>query len=76
MLLNTTAAKPGHIRCSVGAGTSGRLGVLDASECLPTYNSEQVTYLTTYYVFCIDISSAFSLWVSWQAGMKHYGRCA
>jgi N-acetylmuramic acid 6-phosphate (MurNAc-6-P) etherase len=26
----------------IGAGTSGRLGVLDASECLPTYNSEQV----------------------------------
>lgn len=26
----------------VGAGTSGRLGVLDASECLPTYNSESI----------------------------------
>lgn len=26
----------------VGAGTSGRLGVLDASECKPTYNSDQV----------------------------------
>ncbi|KIM82166.1 hypothetical protein PILCRDRAFT_71152, partial [Piloderma croceum F 1598] len=25
----------------IGAGTSSRLGVLDASKCLPTYNSEQ-----------------------------------
>ena len=26
----------------VGAGTSGRLGVLDAAECIPTYSSDQV----------------------------------
>lgn len=26
----------------VGAGTSGRLGVLDAAECIPTYGSHQV----------------------------------
>jgi N-acetylmuramic acid 6-phosphate etherase len=26
----------------VGAGTAGRLGVLDASECPPTFNSQQV----------------------------------
>lgn len=26
----------------VGAGTSGRLGVLDAAECLPTFGTEQV----------------------------------
>lgn len=26
----------------VGAGTSGRLGVLDAAECIPTYGSNQV----------------------------------
>lgn len=24
-----------------GAGTSGRLGILDASECVPTFNSDQ-----------------------------------
>ena len=26
----------------VGAGTAGRLGVLDASECGPTFNTDQV----------------------------------
>lgn len=29
----------------VGAGTSGRLGVLDAAECIPTYSSDQVVGL-------------------------------
>ncbi len=40
----STAFKSGHHLFYVGAGTSGRLGVLDASECPPTFRApkEQV----------------------------------
>ena len=34
----TTAIAAGGRLFYIGAGTSGRLGVLDASECPPTYN--------------------------------------
>lgn len=36
----TTALRQGGRLIYIGAGTSGRLGVLDASECPPTFNSE------------------------------------
>lgn len=36
--LITEALKNGGRLIYIGAGTSGRLGVLDASECLPTFN--------------------------------------
>lgn len=36
--LITEAIKNGGRLIYIGAGTSGRLGVLDASECLPTFN--------------------------------------
>ena len=32
----------------IGAGTSGRLGVLDASECPPTYGAVSYTHLDVY----------------------------
>jgi N-acetylmuramic acid 6-phosphate etherase len=35
-----TAFRAGHRLFYVGAGTSGRLGVLDASECPPTFGSD------------------------------------
>lgn len=34
--------KAGGRMIYIGAGTSGRLGILDASECVPTFSSEQV----------------------------------
>lgn len=34
--------KSGGRMIYIGAGTSGRLGILDASECVPTFSSEQV----------------------------------
>lgn len=38
--LATTALRAGGRIIYVGAGTSGRLGVLDAAECPPTFNSD------------------------------------
>lgn len=38
--LITTALRGGGRLIYIGAGTSGRLGVLDASECPPTFNSD------------------------------------
>lgn len=38
--LITSALRQGGRLVYVGAGTSGRLGVLDASECPPTFNSD------------------------------------
>jgi len=38
--LATTALRSGGRIIYVGAGTSGRLGVLDAAECPPTFNSD------------------------------------
>lgn len=38
--LITTALREGGRLIYIGAGTSGRLGVLDASECPPTFNSD------------------------------------
>ncbi|WP_164102186.1 N-acetylmuramic acid 6-phosphate etherase [Candidatus Laterigemmans baculatus] len=38
--LITEALRQGGRLVYIGAGTSGRLGVLDASECPPTFNSE------------------------------------
>ncbi len=38
--LAETAFRGGHRLFYVGAGTSGRLGVLDASECPPTFGSD------------------------------------
>src|SRR5687768_18184708 len=38
--LATTALQTGGRIIYVGAGTSGRLGVLDAAECPPTFNSD------------------------------------
>ena len=35
-----TAFRSGHRLLYVGAGTSGRLGVLDASECPPTFGTD------------------------------------
>ncbi len=35
-----TAIKAGGRLIYIGAGTSGRLGVLDASECPPTFNTD------------------------------------
>ena len=29
----------------VGAGTSGRIGVLDAAECRPTFNTDRIQYI-------------------------------
>ena len=37
--LTTTALRNGGRVFYIGAGTSGRLGVLDASECPPTYSA-------------------------------------
>ena len=39
MRLTTTALRNGGRVFYIGAGTSGRLGVLDASECPPTYSA-------------------------------------
>src|SRR3954468_7458477 len=39
--IDAIAARPGRL-IYVGAGTAGRLGVLDASECGPTFNSDRV----------------------------------
>jgi N-acetylmuramic acid 6-phosphate etherase len=41
--LITTALKQGGRLIYVGAGTSGRLGALDASECPPTFNTDPRT---------------------------------
>src|SRR5262245_45974529 len=38
--LATSALRSGGRIFYVGAGTSGRLGVLDAAECPPTFNSD------------------------------------
>jgi len=38
--LITTALKKGNCLFYVGAGTSGRLGILDASECPPTFRTD------------------------------------
>jgi N-acetylmuramic acid 6-phosphate etherase len=40
MLAIETAFRGGHRLLYVGAGTSGRLGVLDASECPPTFGTD------------------------------------
>lgn len=40
--LATAALKTGGRLVYLGAGTSGRLGVLDAAECIPTFGTHQV----------------------------------
>lgn len=40
--LCTASLSAGGRMIYIGAGTSGRLGILDASECVPTFSSDQV----------------------------------
>ena len=42
----------------LGAGTSGRLGVLDAAECLPTFGTDRVA--------AVMAGAPASLWRSWE----------
>lgn len=43
--LTTQAYRKGHKVIYIGAGTSGRLGVLDAAELVPTFNADPQRYL-------------------------------
>ncbi len=56
--LAVDAIRSGGRLIYLGAGTSGRLGVLDAAECLPTFGTDRVA--------AVMAGAPASLWRSWE----------
>lgn len=70
----TVAFKTGGRLFYVGAGTSGRLGILDASECPPTFKTPKhwVQGMTRYTSIAVKPNYSFVFQVSLPEGPKQF----
>ncbi len=59
--LTTAAIRKGHRVIYLGAGTSGRLGVLDASEMPPTFSVPLPTHQTMHHQFRVEAMRLLAL---------------